>query len=97
VPATEVSPPVRIRLVVERGGATAFEGETSTAEMKRSFEELASHLGRALSFPDGVFLLTGTGIVPDVSFTLKPGDLVRIDIGGLGVLENPVMRVGDPR
>ena len=94
VPASEVSPPFTIRLVVERDGGTAFASETSTAEMKRSFEELAEHLGRALMFPDGVFLFTGTGIVPDASFTLQPDDVVRVEIDGLGVLENPVVRVG---
>ena len=82
VPASEVSPPFPIRLVVERDGRTAFEGETSTAEMKRSFEDLAGHLGRALTFPRGVFLLTGTGIVPEASFTLRPDDLVRIEVEG---------------
>jgi 2-dehydro-3-deoxy-D-arabinonate dehydratase len=94
VPASEVSPPFAIRLVVEREGRTAFAGEASTAEMRRSFEELTEHLGRALTFPHGVFLLTGTGIVPDPSFTLRPGDVVRIEVEGLGVLENPVVRVG---
>jgi hypothetical protein len=34
-------------------------------EMRRSFDELAAYLGRALSFPVGAFLMTGTGIVPD--------------------------------
>jgi 2-dehydro-3-deoxy-D-arabinonate dehydratase len=62
--------------------------------MKRSFEELASHLGHALAFPEGVFLFTGTGIVPASSFTLEPDDVVRIHVEGLGVLENPVVRVG---
>jgi len=95
VPASVVSPPFGIRLVVERDGRAAFEGETSTAEMKRSFEELASYLGRALAFPEGVFLFTGTGIVPDASFTLQPGDVVRVEIESLGVLENPVVRVGE--
>ncbi|HEU4354664.1 MAG TPA: fumarylacetoacetate hydrolase family protein [Actinomycetota bacterium] len=94
VPANHVSPPFAIRLAVERDGRTAFAGETSTAEMKRSFEDLAEHLGRALTFPDGVFLFTGTGIVPDASFTLHPDDVVRVEIDGLGVLENPVVRVG---
>jgi 2-dehydro-3-deoxy-D-arabinonate dehydratase len=94
VPASEIFPPFAIRLVVERDGAPAFEGETSTAEMKRSFEELATHLGRALPFPEGVFLFTGTGIVPDASFTLQPGDVVRVEIDGLGALENAVVRVG---
>ena len=94
VPASEATPPFTIRLVARRDGRTAFEGETSTAEMKRSFEELAAHLGRALAFPEGVFLFTGTGIVPDASFTLQPGDVVRVEVEGLGMLENPVVRVG---
>jgi len=94
VPASAVTPPFEIRLAVERAGRAVFEGETSTSAMKRSFEELAAHLGRALAFPDGIFLFTGTGIVPDASFTLEPDDVVRIEVEGLGVLENPVVRVG---
>ncbi len=41
-------------------------------------------------------LLTGTGIVPAAPFTLLPGDVVRIEIDGLGILENPVASVGSP-
>ena len=51
---------------------------------------------RALALPDGAILLTGTGIVPAAPFTLLPGDVVRIEIEGLGVLENPVVSVGGP-
>src|SRR5207245_10187000 len=83
-----------IAMEVVRDGSLIFSGETSTARLKRSFEELASYLGRALSFPVGVVLMTGTGIVPERSFTLLPGDTVRIPIDGLGVLENPVAEVG---
>lgn len=90
VPASQVSPPFDIRLVVERDGRTALEGSTSTAEMKRSFEELAEHLGRAMTFPHGAFLLTGTGIVPPDEFTLAVGDQVSITIDGVGTLRNDV-------
>jgi 2-keto-4-pentenoate hydratase/2-oxohepta-3-ene-1,7-dioic acid hydratase in catechol pathway len=38
----------------------------------------------------GAFLLTGTGVVPDDNFTLKRGDLIRIDIEGIGSFENHV-------
>ena len=48
----------------------------------------------ALAFPDGVVLLTGTGIVPDESFSLRAGDVVTIDIPGIGTLTNPVVLVG---
>ncbi len=34
--------------------------------------------------------MTGTGVVPEDDFTLLRGDLVRIEIEGIGVLENPV-------
>ena len=39
-------------------------------------------------------LLTGCGIVPEPTLTLLTGDLVRIQVEGLGVLENPVAGVG---
>lgn len=90
VPALAASPPFGIRLAVERGGKSVFAGETSTAQMRRSLPELARWLRSALSFPVGVVLLTGTGIVPDPPFTLGAGDIVRISIDSLGTLENPV-------
>jgi 2-dehydro-3-deoxy-D-arabinonate dehydratase len=93
VSATDVTPPFDIRMEVRREGRCIYEGETSTDRMTRSFEELASYLGRALSFPVGAFLLTGTALVPDQPFTLRAGDAVRIDIDGLGTLENPVSEV----
>jgi len=94
VPASEAHPPFRISLEVLRAGAVEYRGTTSTDLMKRSFEELAGYLGRALAFPHGAILLTGTALVPDAPFTLRDGDTVRIAIDGLGVLANPVATVG---
>jgi 2-dehydro-3-deoxy-D-arabinonate dehydratase len=94
VPASAIEPPFSIRMTIERDGSTVYDERTTTDEMTRPFEELVSYLGRALAFPAGVVLLTGTGIVPDPPFTLKPDDLVRIAIEGLGALSNPVVRVG---
>jgi 2-dehydro-3-deoxy-D-arabinonate dehydratase len=88
------APPFDIALRVERGDDVAFSGSTSTASLTRSFEDLAGWLTAALSFADGVVLLTGTGIVPDESFSLRPGDVVTIDVPGLGTLANPVVLVG---
>ena len=50
--------------------------------MHRSFADLVSWLGRETSFPDGVVLLTGTGVVPPDDFTLAPGDEIAIEIDG---------------
>lgn len=94
VPADEVADPLdlAIRLEIARGGATVFQGETSTARLHRSLADLIAYLGRDNPFPAGAVLLTGTGIVPPDDFTLAPGDVVRIAIAGLGALENPVRR-----
>jgi 2-dehydro-3-deoxy-D-arabinonate dehydratase len=93
VPATEIEPPFTIRMTIERAGEAVYDDTTSTAEMRRSFDELASHLGRALTFPAGAFLMTGTGIVPDPPFTLEEGDTVTVAVDGLGALTNPVERL----
>lgn len=81
-----------IRLVIERKGATAFEGSTALSEMKRQLDELVRYLFLDNSFPLGCFLLTGTGIVPPDEFTLRAGDRVRITIDPIGTLENPVVQ-----
>lgn len=78
-----------IRMTIQRGGDVLFDGETSTAKLKRSFEEMVSWLTRELSFPEGAFLMTGTGLVPPDEFSLERGDEIRIQVGDL-TLENTV-------
>lgn len=78
-----------IRMDIIRNGSVVFSGATETSKMKRPFTELVDWLGRELDFPQGVFLMTGTGLVPPDDFTLKRGDVVRIAVGDL-VLENMV-------
>ena len=79
-----------IRIAILREGSIVFEGSTTLAELKRDPKELAAYLYRDNSFPDGAFLMTGTGIVPGDEFTLAHGDVIRIDIDGIGTLENRV-------
>lgn len=79
-----------IRLSITRAGEQVFSGETHTGLMKRKFEELAAYLYRELDFPQGAFLLTGTGIVPPEHFSLQPGDRVIITVGDVQ-LENPTV------
>ncbi len=78
-----------VQLEIARNSAMAFRGETSIARMKRPLQELADYLVRELDFPHGVFLMTGTGIVPAEDFSLQVGDIVRIAVGEL-TLENMV-------
>ena len=79
-----------IRLEILRNGKTVFSGTTSLSELKRDPQQLVEFLFRDQSFPEGVFLMTGTGIVPADDFTLQHGDVIRIAIDGIGVLENTV-------
>jgi 2-dehydro-3-deoxy-D-arabinonate dehydratase len=87
-PATEIA------IEIQRGGHAAFTGSTTLAEMKRKPEELVEYLYHSCSFPQGCFLLTGTGVVPPDAFTLQPGDEVRITIPPIGTLVNIVGETG---
>ena len=93
-PAWEISDPynLTINLTIERNNQVYWKGETSTRELKRRFNELVTYLFLENDFPDGVFLCTGTALVPEKQFTLQPGDLVQIRIDQLGTLRNPVVR-----
>ncbi|QDS87511.1 Fumarylacetoacetate (FAA) hydrolase family protein [Rosistilla ulvae] len=81
-----------IDLQIDRDGQTVFSQSTAADQMARSFEDLASWLGRDNSFPNGAFLMTGTGIVPGTDFTLAAGDVVRISIAGIGTLTNSIVQ-----
>lgn len=83
-------PNVGILLSIDRRGTKVFEGSTSISQMARSFDDLITWLGRDNSFPHGVILLTGTGIVPPDDFSLAAGDMVSIEITGIGRLTNLV-------
>jgi 2-dehydro-3-deoxy-D-arabinonate dehydratase len=82
--------PIRMRIV--RGGRSVFEGETSTARMKRRFADLIHYLMRDNLFLEGTFLLTGTGIIPPDDFTLEPGDQIEMETPEIGALKNHVVR-----
>src|SRR5262245_25635851 len=80
---------IPVQVEIFRAGQSAFKGETSSTQMKRSLEELVTYLMRELDFPHGALLMTGTGIVPPDNFTLQAGDVVQITVAAL-VLENEV-------
>lgn len=82
----------QIELIIERGGNEAFRGTTDLGQLHRTLEDLADWLFRESEFPNGVFLMTGTGIVPDDDFTLENGDVVSITVTGIGTLTNPVVK-----
>lgn len=90
VPEQPIAPDTTISLEIHRKGEVVFSGDTLISQMKRTHIELAEYLTRELTFPKGVFLMTGTCIVPDLPFTLQSGDEIFITIDSIGTLKNIV-------
>jgi 2-dehydro-3-deoxy-D-arabinonate dehydratase len=88
--------PLTVSVSIDRGEQTVFAGETTSDTMKRRFDELVRWLLLALPMPAGAVLLTGTGLVPGSDVTVEPGDVITVEVGGVGRLVNPVIRVGSP-
>jgi 2-dehydro-3-deoxy-D-arabinonate dehydratase len=84
---------LEIRMKITRGGSVAFEGAVSTSQMKRSIGELAEFLKRDNTLRRFTLLMTGTSIVPPDDFTLQDGDVVEIEIEGIGALKNRVKKL----
>lgn len=92
----DVDAPLRVTMrIVDESGDIVFEGETSTARMRRSFGDLVEWLLRDNPVPPGSVLLTGTGLVPPDDFTLLPGHVVEIGVPEIGTLVNPVVRASE--
>jgi 2-dehydro-3-deoxy-D-arabinonate dehydratase len=93
-PVWEIPDPYALDIAMDivRDGSVTWHGTASTGQLHRRLPELVTYLRRAEAFPDGVVLSTGTCLVPPLPFTLRPGDVVDIDVTGVGRLRNPVVR-----
>lgn len=76
-----------ITMSVTRDEVTVFKGSTSTSQLVRSCEEISGWLHLHNHVPDGTVVLTGTGIVPPPEFSLLVGDICKITIDQIGVLQ----------
>jgi len=91
-PAWEIdADDLAINLRITRQGAVAWSGSTRTSQLARPLQSLVDWLFAEDHFPDGVIISTGTGIVPEMDFTLASGDLVTIEIDQVGALANRVI------
>ncbi|RKS77476.1 2-dehydro-3-deoxy-D-arabinonate dehydratase [Motilibacter peucedani] len=86
--------PFAMSVRISREASTLWESAGSTSSLHRTLPDLVDWLFRGLEFPRGVVLLTGTGLVPDRDVTLAAGDVIDIEIEGVGRLSNPVVVVG---
>lgn len=85
-----IDPSSEIKLEIARAGQTIFSQSIEINQMKRSHTELVEYLFAECSFPNGCFLMTGTGIIPEDEFSLIVDDVVSISIEGIGTLTNTV-------
>jgi 2-dehydro-3-deoxy-D-arabinonate dehydratase len=80
----------QLAMRIERDGAAVFAGTIGMSELYRTPEDLLRCLFRALTFPVGVVLLTGTGLVPENDFSLRDGDSIDVMLTGRLSLRNTV-------
>ena len=94
VPLGEAPPLAEIvmSLTITRGGEPIVRDTVPIAGMKRDVHDLAGWLYRAMGFPHGALLMTGTSMVPPDEFTLAPGDVISISSPALGELRTGVER-----
>jgi 2-dehydro-3-deoxy-D-arabinonate dehydratase len=98
-PAWEIADPydLSIDVVVDRFGVPVWRANGSTSLLNRRLPDLVDYAFRCQTFPDGIVLSTGTPLVPELTFTLLPGDVVEILIQDVGELRNRVVEIHAPR
>jgi 2-keto-4-pentenoate hydratase/2-oxohepta-3-ene-1,7-dioic acid hydratase in catechol pathway len=69
--------------------------DSNTSEMIFSVSRVLTYLGQVFTLEPGDLIFTGTpsgvGFTRQPPVYLKAGDLVEVEIEGLGVLRNPVI------
>lgn len=85
VSADEVKDPHDLTLRAYVNGELRQEG--STRDMIFSVPELIEHISRFMTLQTGDVILTGT---PKGISHVKPGDVMRLEVEGLGILENDI-------
>jgi 2-keto-4-pentenoate hydratase/2-oxohepta-3-ene-1,7-dioic acid hydratase in catechol pathway len=86
----------------EGAGVPVLMQDGNTADMLFSVPSLISYISRQITLDPGDLVITGTpagvGVFRDPPVFLVPGDRVRCEIEGIGVVENPVVDwTDDPR
>ncbi|MCA3006647.1 MAG: fumarylacetoacetate hydrolase family protein, partial [Phycisphaerales bacterium] len=95
-PAAQVANPNALRLVTRVNGTVMQD--SSTSDMIFSCATLVSELSRGCTLLPGTVILTGTpsgvGMARNPQVFLQHGDVVEVEIEGVGVVRNPVVREG---
>ncbi len=93
VTADEMPNPYDLTMIARVNGEEWGRGNTSTMHWK--FEDLIAYISRSETLYPGEFLGSGTignGCGLEAQRFLKPGDEVELDVEGIGVLRNRIVR-----
>jgi 2-keto-4-pentenoate hydratase/2-oxohepta-3-ene-1,7-dioic acid hydratase in catechol pathway len=92
VPVSELGDGSGLRVVQRLNGDVLQDGNTSDLIFDVPF--LVSFVSNAFTLEPGDLILTGTppgvGYARDPKISLKAGDVVEVEVEGIGVLSNPV-------
>jgi 2-keto-4-pentenoate hydratase/2-oxohepta-3-ene-1,7-dioic acid hydratase in catechol pathway len=92
----ELPDPQALKLCTRVNGETVQD--SATGEMIFGVAELLAFCSRSFTLEPGDVVLTGTpwgcGEFMEPRRCLRPGDVVEVEVGGIGVLRNPVAAVG---
>jgi 2-keto-4-pentenoate hydratase/2-oxohepta-3-ene-1,7-dioic acid hydratase in catechol pathway len=77
--------PERLSLTVRLNGEVVQQAETS--ELIHSIRKCIAYITSAMTLEPGDLVFTGT---PGATYEIHPGDRVDVEVGGVGVLSNPV-------
>ena len=93
VPVSELGDGGGLRVVQRLNGEVLQDG--STADLIFSVPFLVAYVSNAFTLEPGDVILTGTpagvGWGRDPKVSLQPGDVVEVEVEGIGVLQNPVI------
>jgi 2-keto-4-pentenoate hydratase/2-oxohepta-3-ene-1,7-dioic acid hydratase in catechol pathway len=93
VPVSELGDGSGLRVVQRLNGEVLQDGNTS--DLIFSVPYLVSYVSNAFTLEPGDVILTGTpagvGWGRDPKVSLQPGDVVEVEVEGVGILQNPVV------
>ena len=99
VTADEIPDPHALRIRLRLNGQTMQD--SSTAQLIFGVDELVAFLSETVTLEPGDVIATGTpsgvGFARTPPVYLKPGDMMEVEVEGLGVLSNPVLAEGFDR
>ena len=81
---------LQVRCAIRRDGAELFAATANTAAIAPDVTGLVGHLLANGWVPPGTVLATGSGIAIPDSVQLADGDVVDVEVEGIGRLSNPV-------